>query len=263
VNRIISATNPRIKALAGLKERKARERQGRFLIEGAREVERAIAAGIELELALVSDSLNPEEQHLHAILNQVECEILKLSEGPLRKLSLRENPARIIAVAKLPQRSLRDLKLPRNPLLLVAAGLEKPGNLGAILRSADAAGAHAVLIAGGVDLWSPQVIRNSTGVIFSLFTVAASERLALEWIVQHQIPMVATTPHADQLYWQADLRGQVAITVGPEHTGLSEEWLQAAQQRVCIPMEGQADSLNVSVSAALLLYEALRQRTVK
>jgi TrmH family RNA methyltransferase len=262
MERITSSTNPRIKALSRLLERKEREREGRFLIEGAREVERAWQAGVELELLLVREGpLRPDEEALCRTLTQVQgLRGLALAEAPLKKLSSRENPAGLIAVARLPRRSLEQLKLPPNPLVLVGVGLEKPGNLGAILRCADAVGAHAVIAVGGVDLYGPQVIHNSTGVVFKLPTVAASEGEVLAWLKARGLTLVAATPHAERLYWDVDLRGPVAIAVGPEHAGLDPRWLEAAQLAVRIPMQGQADSLNVSVSAALLLYEALRQR---
>lgn len=260
--RITSIHNPRLKTLAELKERKGRGREGRFLIEGAREIERALQAGIELETALITESLSGEEARVYAALARAErLRILELSEGPLKRLSSRENPAGLIAVGRVPKRSLADVEPPPDALILVTVGLEKPGNLGAVLRSADAAGADAVLVAGGVDLYNPQVIRNSTGAIFALPTVGATEREILDWLRQHDIPLVATTPHTDTLFWQANLWGPIAIAVGPEHEGLDERWLEAATTRVCIPMRGQADSLNVSVTAALLLYEARRQRT--
>ncbi|WP_018467233.1 TrmH family RNA methyltransferase [Calidithermus timidus] len=259
---ITSAANPRIKALSRLMGRREREQEGRLLIEGAREIERALQAGVELELLLVRDGpLHPDEEALHRTLTHgkgLRC--LALAEAPLKKLSSRENPAGLIAVARLPRRSLEQLRLPPNPLVLIGVGLEKPGNLGAVLRCADAAGAHAVIAVGGVDLYGPQVIRNSTGVVFSLPTVAASEGEVLDWLKARGLTLVAATPHAKRLYWDVDLRGPVAIAVGPEHQGLGPQWLEAAQLAVRIPMQGQADSLNVSVSAALLLYEALRQR---
>lgn len=260
--RITSTANPRVKELARLLERKHRERERRFLIEGAREIERALQAGVELEQALVWEGgLNPEEQQVYTALGRVErLALFEVSEPVLKRLSSRENPAGLIAVARMPQRALESYRPSPDALILVAVGLEKPGNLGALLRSADAAGAEAVLVAGGVDLYSPQVIRNSTGVIFSLPTLAASESEVLGWLERQRLPLVATTPHTPTLYWEADLRGPVAIAVGPEHEGLSAAWLEAAQTKVRIPMQGQADSLNVSVSAALLLYEAFRQR---
>ncbi|PZA06148.1 MULTISPECIES: RNA methyltransferase [unclassified Meiothermus] len=262
--RITSPANPRIKALARLLERRHRTSEQRFLIEGAREIERALQAGIELEQALVWEGgLNPEEQRVYAALRREGLALLEVSEAVLKRLSPRENPAGIIASARSPRQTLKDYPPSSSALILVAVGLEKPGNLGALLRSADAAGAEAVLVAGGVDLYSPQVIHNSTGVVFSLRTLAASESEVLDWIQQHNLPLVAATPHTHTLYWEADLRPPVAIAVGPEHEGLSALWLKAAQTKVRIPMRGQADSLNVSVSAALLLYEALRQRLLR
>ncbi len=258
---ITSTANPRIKAAASLKERKGREQAGRFLIEGAREIERALAAGLEIMEAFCSEHLDPDEARVVVKLGRLErLQIVEVSEPVLKKLSSRENPAGVVAVARIPKPSLRDFVPPRNPLVLVAVGLEKPGNLGALLRSADAAGAHAVLVAGGIDLYSPQVIRNSTGTLFSLPVFAASEQEVLDWLAHHQLPLVATTPHADTLYWEVNLQGPVAIVLGPEHTGLNEWWLGKASQRARIPMQGQADSLNVAVTAALMLFEALRQR---
>jgi TrmH family RNA methyltransferase len=259
--RITSTANPRIKAAALLKEPKERQRTGRFLIEGSRETERALAAGLEVIEAYCGVNLNPHEARVAADLGRIErLSIIEVSEPVLKKLSSRENPAGVVVVARMPNPSLSQYKPPKNALLLVSAGLEKPGNLGALLRSADAAGADAVLVVGGVDLYGPQVVRNSTGVVFSLPTFAANEQTVLDWLLQYQIPMVATTPHSDQTYWDVDLRGPVAIVMGTEHQGLSQGWLERAALRVKIPMQGQADSLNVSVTAALMLYEALRQR---
>lgn len=259
--RITSPTNPRIKAAALLKERKERERTGLFLIEGSREIERALAAGIEVVQAYCGEYLDPEEARTVAELGKLERFVVtEVCGSVLKKLSSRENPPGVVVVARMPSPSLAGFKPPQNALLLVAVGLEKPGNLGALLRSADAAGADAVLVAGGVDVYSPQVIRNSTGVVFSLPTFAAPEQAVLDWLEEHQMPLVATTPHTDQVYWDADLRGPVAIVLGPEHTGLGEGWLKRATLKVKIPMQGQADSLNVSVTAALMLYEAERQR---
>jgi TrmH family RNA methyltransferase len=253
--RITSTANPRIKAAAELKERKGRERTGLFLIEGAREIERALAAGLEVIEAYCGEHLSPEEARTVADLSRgLGLEVHELSDAALKKISSREHPAGVVVVARMPRPSLATFHPPKNALLLVSVGLEKPGNLGALLRSADAAGADAVLVAGGVDLHSPQVIRNSTGVVFSLPTFAAPELLALG-LAQH-----STTPHTHQTYWDVDLRGPVAIVLGTEHQGLSQTWLERATLKVKIPMQGQADSLNVSVTAALMLYEAQRQR---
>lgn len=258
---ISSPSNPRIKALAKLSERKERERIGLFLVEGAREVSRALAAGLEFQELFFANHLNAEEGELHgALASRLLPPATRLSAAALGKLSSRENPAGVIGVARVPGRSLLEFDPPPNPLVLVLVGLEKPGNLGAILRSADAAGADAVLAVGGVDLWSPQTIRNSTGVVFSLPVFAPAEAEARAWLLRHQIPLLATTPHTPHTYWDADLRGAVAVLLGTEHEGLSGGWLEAAHHKVSIPMRGVADSLNVSVTAALVLFEAARQR---
>lgn len=259
--RITSTANPRIKAAAELKERKARERTGTFLIEGAREIGRALAAGLEVLEAYCGEHLSPEEARIVADLSRAKQPMVyQLSDAVLKKISSRENPAGVVVLARMPRPSLAAFHPPKNALLLVSVGLEKPGNLGALLRSADAAGADAVLVAGGVDLYNPQVIRNSTGVVFSLPTFTAPEEVVLDWLQQHRIPMVATTPQTEPTYWDVDLRGPVAIVMGTEHQGLGGTWLERAKLRVRIPMQGQADSLNVSVTAALMLYEARRQR---
>lgn len=259
--KIESTANPRIKALAELKERKGRQKQGQFLIEGAREIERALQGGIALHQALYTPQLSEEENQVLQQLWQRGLDTLEVAPAPLAKLSVRENPAGLIAVASPPQGKLSQLALPSPALVLVCVGVEKPGNLGAILRSADAAGAHAVLAVGGLELWHPQVIRNSTGVVFTLPTFGITEEHALEWLRQSGLALVASSPGASLSYWQANLRESVALAVGPEHQGLPEKWLKRATQQVRIPMRGHADSLNVSVSAALLLYEALRQRS--
>ena len=241
--RIESPQNPRVKALAALKERKERERTGRFLVEGRREVERALEAGLSLETLLLGPKARPEDRALAG-----GAEVLELSE-------------RALGVFRLPRRSLAGVTLGAAPLVLVLLGLEKPGNLGAILRAADGAGADLVLVAEGVDLFSPQVIRNSTGAVFALPVYPVAEEEAARFLEEQNLPLVAATPEGERLYWEGDYRGGVAFLLGAEDKGLPEAWKRRAQVRVRIPMRGRADSLNVAVTAALLLYEALRQRS--
>ncbi len=262
--RITSPANPRIKAAAALKERREREKTGLFLIEGAREIARALQAGIGLVEVYRGENLNPEEARVAAGLDRLPwLPILLASEAVLKKLSNRENPAGLVALARIPRTSLSSHTPPKNALVLLAVGIEKPGNLGAILRSAEAAGASAVLAVGGTDLYSPQVVHNSTGAIFSLPCFSVGEEEAWGWLERHQSPLVATTPQAEKTYWEANLRGAVALALGPEHQGLGPAWLARATSRVRVPMWGQADSLNVSVTAALVLYEAARQRSFR
>lgn len=254
--RIQSPANPKVKALSALKERKERERAGLFLVEGRREVERALKAGLHLETLLLGPKATPEDQALAG-----QASTLELSQEALERVSSRENPAPIIGVFRIPQRTLAQVRLPENPLVLVLLGLEKPGNLGAILRSADGAGVDLVLVAEGVDLYSPQTIRNSTGAVFSLPVYPVSGEEAARFLEEKGLFLVAATPRGERVYWEEDYRKGVAFLLGAEDQGLPEGWLQRAHARVRIPMRGVADSLNVSVSAALLLYEALRQRS--
>ncbi|MCS7058320.1 MAG: RNA methyltransferase [Meiothermus sp.] len=260
--RITSTANPRIKAAAALKERRAREKTGLFLIEGAREIGRALQAGLDFVEAYRGERLSPEEARLAAAL-EPRLPLILASEAVLKKLSNRENPAGLVALARIPKATLAGYTPPKNALVLLAVGIEKPGNLGAILRSAEAAGASAVLVVGGTDLYNPQVVHNSTGAVFSLPCFSVDEEEAWGWLERHQIPLVATTPHAEKTYWEAELRGAVALALGPEHEGLGPAWLARAASRIRVPMWGQADSLNVSVTAALVLYEAARQRNLR
>ncbi|WP_457637843.1 TrmH family RNA methyltransferase [Oceanithermus sp.] len=255
--RLESPRNPRVKNWSELKDRKGRDRQGLFLVEGRREVERALAAGLEPSAWLVwPERAGEEEKKLLA-----GAPVYELSEAAMRKVSYRENPPTLIGVFKRTAHRLADL--PARPRrVLVAVEIEKPGNLGAMLRSADASGADAVLLVGdAVDPENPNVIRASTGAVFFLPLAVAGHEEALDWLRRSGLDLLAATPAAGEVYWRADMSGPLAIAVGAEDRGLPELWLATAAQRVRIPMEGAADSLNVSVSAALLLYEALRQQS--
>ncbi|WP_038055210.1 TrmH family RNA methyltransferase [Thermus amyloliquefaciens] len=253
--RIQSPANPKVKALAALKERKERERAGLFLVEGRREVERALRAGLHLETLLLGPKATPEDRALAG-----PVPILEFSQEAMERVSVREHPPPVIGVFRIPQKSLKGVRLPQTPLVLVLLGLEKPGNLGAILRAADGAGVDLVLVAEGVDLYSPQVIRNSTGAVFSLPVYPVPEEEVGGFLEGKGLILVAATPRGEKIYWEEDYRKGVAFLLGAEDEGLPEAWLQRAQTRVRIPMRGVADSLNVAVSAALLLYEAQRQR---
>lgn len=253
--RIQSPANPKVKAFAALKERRERERTGLFLVEGKREVERALRAGLHLETLLLGPKALPEDRLLAG-----PAPLLELSQEALERVSVRENPPPVIGVFRIPERRLSQVRLPENPLVLALLGLEKPGNLGAILRAADGAGADLVLVAEGVDLYSPQVIRNSTGVVFALPVFPVSEEEAARFLEEKALFLVAATPRGERVHWEEDYRKGMAFLLGAEDEGLPEAWLRRAHARVRIPMRGTADSLNVSVSAALLLYEALRQR---
>ena len=258
---VVSPKNPRIKALVRLRERRERERTGRTLVEGAREVRRAVEAGLALDEAYVCDPLLGAEGRatLEALAG---VPVTTLAPDAFARLSLRQHPDGVAAVVATPHRTLDALVLPADALVVVAVAIEKPGNLGALVRSADAAGAHAVLAVGGegTDPWNPHVVRTSMGSVFTVPTVACDDASARTWLADRGLHRVATTPHAHDVHWDADLRGPTALLLGPEHAGLPDAWRAAADVEVRVPMRGAADSLNTSVTGALLLYEAVRQR---
>ncbi len=250
-----------MKALLSLRDRRERERQERFIIEGTRELATALAAGVKLtRLYRCPALLRPEAA---ALLATVPPEVAQVAvaSAVFAKLSYRDNPDGLLAVAQRQASDLSALRLPGNALVLVLDGLEKPGNLGALLRTADGAGLDAVLLSGsGTDLENPNVIRASLGTVFSRPVLEAEGAALLAWLRQEGFSLIAATPRASASYWDADFTGRAAIVLGAEHAGLSPAWLGAADNQVNIPMRGLADSLNVATAGALLIYEALRQR---
>ena len=179
------------------------------------------------------------------------------------KMSQRENPDGWLAVFPIPQISLEDLKLGPSPLIIIAEAIEKPGNLGAILRTADAARVDAVLVCDPhVDAYSPNVVRASRGTVFTVPVVETKSAQALVYLQQHGIPVLAATPSAEVEYTRLDLRGPLAVAVGTEDQGLSTLWMDHADTRVKIPMMGKVNSLNVSIATALIVYEVVRQRQI-
>ncbi len=261
---ITSRQNPRVKALVRLWERREREAAGRFLIEGQRETERALLAGVALCELYFCPARWRDESVARALLEKVEAAgaaLVELAPEVFEKASSREGPDGILAVAETPSLSLENLNLPPEPLVLVVEQVEKPGNLGALLRSADAAGVAAVICADPrTDFFNPHAIRNSQGAVFSVPCAAGEGSEVMAFLRESGLRIAATTPDTETLYWDTDLRGGMALCVGSEHDGLSTAWLEAADVRLRIPMHGGADSLNVSVSAALCLFEAVRQR---
>lgn len=261
---IDSPRNSEIKELLKLRDRRGRERTGRFLIEGRREVERAAAANVRIERLYLQPDL-PAAAGLRKLAEGLAItgvETVQLSEAAFARLSMRENPDGALALAETWETRLDDLDLPAEPVILVADSLEKPGNLGALLRTADAARADAVIVTGrGTDLFNPNVVRASMGSLFSRPVVSATADEASDWLQRRGFRIIATSPGAHRSYWEADYRKAVAIVLGSEHDGLPMDWLEAADDQVLVPMHGMADSLNVATTGALLLYEALRQRS--
>ena len=251
---ITSAANPQIKRLVALRERKERDRESVFLVEGSRDVDRAVAHGHQ-----------PLEIYFDAALysgtpHRADTEVSVATEA-LDRASYRGRSQGVIGVFRQLDVTLDHLTPGLDPLFLIAEAIEKPGNLGALLRTADAVGADALIAADPqTDPFNPNVVRASTGAIFSVPLAVAGLDDAVAWVRNHLARIVAADPDAPVLLWDADLTGPTALLVGAEHAGLTESALTASNTTVSVPMRGSTDSLNVSVSMAVLAYEALRQR---
>jgi TrmH family RNA methyltransferase len=259
---ITSPANPRIKQLVALRRRRSREQAGVTLVEGLAEIELALAAGVRLEALYFCPALaTPESLSLADRAQALGAEVAQVSRPVFEKISYREGPDGWLAVVPSVASTLDAIELGPQPLVVVCAGLEKPGNLGAILRTADAAGVAAVIAADPVTDWgNPNVVRASKGAVFSVPVASGTSAQVLDWISGRGLRIVAATPDAAQLVTGTDMTGPTAIAVGAEQTGLTSEWLKCADEKVRIPMFGKADSLNVSISAAIIAYEAVRQR---
>lgn len=261
---ITSLQNPRVKALVRLRERRERDERAVFPVEEPLAIGRALDAGWPLVEAYVCpELLEPGGQAVLARLGAAlpADAFWTLSAPAMAKASYRERPQGLLVIARQVERRLEDLRPSASALLLVCEGVEKPGNLGALLRCADAAGCEAVLVAApGTDPYNPNAVRASRGALFTVPVIQdEAERIARR-LRELGVRLVAAAPAAARAWTAADLRGPSAIVVGAEDRGLSAALLAAADERVAIPMRGRGDSLNVSVSAALLLYEAVRQR---
>lgn len=261
--KITSLQNPRVKQLVRLRERRERDELGLFLVEGYREVRRALEKGVKLKELYFSPEwfLGENEPALIEQARQAGAQLFELSKDAFAKCAYRERPDGLLAVAPQWKRSLDDLSLGAAPFLLVCESIEKPGNLGTILRSADAAGCDALILCDAVtDLFNPNVVRASTGVLFSVPVVVADSQTVHAWLKAKGIRTAATTPHTENIYTKTDLRGPLAVVMGSEQYGLSEFWMKNSDVLVRIPMAGQADSLNVAMATIITLFEAVRQR---
>lgn len=247
---ITSTSNERIKWLVRLRERKHRDTEGVFVVEGERLYRRALEAGLEPAVTFVSNDVDVVGERV-SVLPEV-----------LDKASYRSRSQGIIGVFPQMDMGLASIDPQVNPLILVAESIEKPGNLGAMLRTASAAGASAVITVGGsVDVHNPNTLRSSTGAVFSTPVAVASWTELVEWLEQRSTRVVAASPEADVPFWETDLVGPVAIVIGAEDEGLSEQARSIARELVRIPQtDSGVDSLNASVAAAVLLFEAVRQR---
>lgn len=263
---ITSLKNPKVMDAVKLNERKHREETGLFLIEGARELQLAIKGGTALyRLFYCEEHFRDDEagRIVEAALNK-GAELIPVTAKVFQKMVYREGSSGILAVARQDKKKFGDISLSNPPLLIVVEGAEKPGNLGAILRSADAAGVDGVIVCGkSTDIYNPNVVRASTGALFTVAVVESTTEETIQWLKDKKISMIAATPDAETIYFDADLNKACAIVMGSEHEGLHNALLNAADMKVMIPMKGETDSLNLSAATAVILYEAIRQRTGK
>lgn len=260
---ISSLQNGRVKDMVKLRHRANRDERRLLIIEGYRELKRALDNRHQpVSLFYCRDFfLGHNEPDLIHRCRKAGAECFSCTPTVFRKMAYRDRPEGLLAAAPYIQSSMADLKLSSAPLILVAEAIEKPGNLGTLLRSADAVGADAVVVCDQcTDIHNPNVVRASLGTLFTLPIIEASSREAMDWFHARGIRIVAATPHADMDYTRAKLTPGIAIVVGAEQIGLSRLWMSAADLKVRIPMRGQADSLNVVAAATILLFEARRQR---
>lgn len=264
-NTISSLQNAKVKKLVALQQKSAERRKaGLFVVEGVRELLHCIRAGYEAaELFCCAEILdaNPEARQLEAIIGH--SAVFEVTKAVYEKIAYRGSTEGVVATVKVKTTTLESLALPENPLIAVLESVEKPGNLGAVLRSADAAKVDAVVVCDPLtDLFNPNLIRSSIGAIFTVPTVACSSEACIAFLKERGIAILTAQLQDSELYYDTDMRRGTAIVMGTEATGLTNVWRNAADAHIRIPMLGQLDSLNVSVSAAILMFEAVRQRSL-
>ncbi|MBO7544723.1 MAG: RNA methyltransferase [Bacteroidales bacterium] len=261
---VTSPSNPKLKRLLALQEKSSlRRSEGLFVVEGRRETENLLEAGFVPETLFICRELFPLPEFLleKAAGANPDLLVVELPKALYAKAAYRESTEGVIAEVRCRDLSLDDLHLSENPLIVVLEAVEKPGNLGAVLRSADAAGADAVVICDPLtDLYNPNLIRASLGAAFTVPCVACTSGEAIAWLKRRGIRILTAQLQDSSLYYDVPMTGGTAIVMGTESTGLTDEWRRAADAHIRIPMLGTLDSLNVSVSAAILLFEAVRQR---
>jgi len=258
IERITSQQNPKIKNIIRLQQKAAeRKKQNLIVIEGLREIKLAIKGGFEIKSLFVCLDIN----ELDFAELGVENNYTEIGLDVYKKLAYRESTEGVIALAQPRIITLSDLLLRDNPLILILESIEKPGNLGAILRTADAAKVDAVIVCDPLtDVYNPNVVRSSIGCVFTNQVVACTSDEAIQWLKNNNIKTYAAALTAKEYYHKTDLTGPTAIVMGTEANGLTETWLKNTDHQIIIPMGGEIDSLNVSTSAAVLVFEAMRQR---
>ena len=257
---ITSTQNQRIKHLLLLQQKSAQRRaDGLFVVEGRREVEHCLSAGFTIRTAFVCEEICEALPPLPQ-----DVEVVPVARNVYERIAYRGGTEGIVAVVEARKTTLSDLRLSDSPLIVVLESVEKPGNLGAVLRSADAAGADAVIVCDPLtDLYNPNLIRSAVGALFTVPCVACSTEECIAFFKAKGIQILTAQLQDSRLYYDTPMTGPTAIVMGTEATGLTEEWRKAADAHIRIPMLGRLDSLNVSVSAAILLFEAVRQRQMK
>ncbi len=260
---ITSIQNPRIKNAGKLRQRRQRDRQKRFLIDGVREIARAHVSDVTIDEVFYCKKLLRDDA-ARELVERLKADGVDTSDvvkPVFGKLAYGERNEGIVAVGQTPERSLDAFVPPESALVVLLEGVEKPGNIGAVLRTADAVGADCVLLAGGgTDLWNANTIRASLGTLFTLNVLEATADEAIAWLAANKFRTLATRVDAELLYTHADYSGRIAIALGSEADGLTPVWHSADTTPIRLPMLGTADSLNVSATSAVVLYEALRHR---
>ncbi len=259
---ITSTQNPKIKSLLALEKPRERRKQQLFLVEGKKEIEMAIAAGYKIGNLFYCVEIIPERD-----LKSLGIEdklLIPITKELFDKIAIRENSGGVIAVAEMKTHRLEEIKLSKNPLVLVLESVEKPGNLGALLRTSDAAGVDAVILCDPqTDFYNPNVVRSSLGCIFTQQVAGATSEETIAWLKKNNINIYCTYLKSSRPYHEADFKVPVAIVMGTESTGLSDVWVKNSHANIIIPMQGKIDSMNVSTAAAVVVFEAMRQRGFK
>ncbi len=256
---ISSAQNPKIKSLLSLQKPRERKRQQLFIIEGRKEIAMALQAGYKIgNLFYCEDIISADELKDIGLQDKFNA---RVTRDVFDKIAVRENSGGVIAVAEMKPHSLERITLSANPLLLVVESVEKPGNLGAILRTADAAGVDAVVSCDPqTDFYNPNVIRSSLGCVFTTQIATGSSEDTIAWLKQNNVSVFCTYLGASKPYTEIDYSQPCAIVMGTEATGLSASWVKNSDANIIIPMHGKIDSMNVSTAAAVVVFEARRQR---
>lgn len=259
---ITSSQNPKVKLLKSLSENKIRKQKGEFIVEGFKEINMALRAGFEMEHIFISQDI-PEkyENELEIFIKNVNITPIAIPSQLMKQAIYREKTEGIVAIFRNKHLHLQDVKLSDNPFIIILESVEKPGNLGAIIRTADACNADLVVLCDErADLFNPNVIRSSVGCVFVKQVVTVNPEILLQWLKQKNISLYAAAIDSAKNHFSTNMKEPVAVVFGTEADGLSSFWIKNAKASIKIPMLGVNDSLNVSVSVAVIAYEALRQR---